>query len=73
LPPPGGAALSRRRRRTRARNPCRQLDRKTRADFKSPRRRPAGLPGINFRLNACPKLYRMWFSHACWPPPQPAS
>jgi hypothetical protein len=63
------AALSPRLRRTRAGNPRRELDRKTRADLEPLRRRPTRLASIDLRLNACAQFYRMWFPHACRPPP----
>jgi hypothetical protein len=68
LTPARRPSLPRRRGRARSRHPLRQLYGKTRADLESPGRRPPRFPAVDLRPNAFPKLNRMWFPHACWPP-----
>jgi hypothetical protein len=68
LSPARRPSLPRRRGRACSRHPLRQLYGKTRADLEPVRRTSPRVPAINLRLNAFPKLNRMWFPHACWPP-----
>jgi len=74
LAPTRGTSLPSWFNRSRPSNPRCQLYGKTRADFEPLRSGPSRLPALNLRLDTLPKLDRMGFPHAGWPPhPQHAS